>query len=544
MDFNNLKDQVSNLTLYDLKAGVRKVQNAVMNYTEMEAKVREATNNEPWGASTTLMQEIANGTHSYQLLNEIMPMIYRRFTDKSAEEWRQIYKSLQLLEFLVKNGSERVVDDARSHMSLLRMLRQFHYIDQNGKDQGINVRNRSSELVKLLGDVDMIRAERKKARANRNKFGGFEGGSHMGGGMSSGRYGGFGSDSMSFGGYSGGVFGDGGGFGGAPSDFQDSGRRNNRFDEYDEYDEADASPPRRGASPPRARRETKPEPPKAPEPDLFDFGEEETVTTSSTAAGKKPAGSSNGLDILDSTPAAGTADDDDFDDFQSATPAPAAPASNQFAIPPPASTVSTTSSTQFAAPKPVSGTQGSNLNGLVGFTSMTPTPSSSGMASPTLSQSSMMAPQQQQQKPAAPKPSGFQAATPNYFTSVSVGSPQPSSAGVSNHRPGMPSTSSFTSATTTSSVGAKPAASKSSGDAFGSLWSTASASAGLQKSSSNASKGPNLASMAKEKASAGIWGTPATSSLTSASPSPSLAHSSASQQGSKTGSSGLDDLLG
>ncbi|GKZ65495.1 epsin-3, clathrin recruitment and traffic between the Golgi and endosome [Aspergillus niger] len=40
MDFSNLKEQVSNLTLYDLKAGVRKVQNAVMNYTEMEAKVR------------------------------------------------------------------------------------------------------------------------------------------------------------------------------------------------------------------------------------------------------------------------------------------------------------------------------------------------------------------------------------------------------------------------------------------------------------------------------------------------------------------------
>ena len=27
MDLNNLKDTVSNLTLYDLKAGVRKVQN-------------------------------------------------------------------------------------------------------------------------------------------------------------------------------------------------------------------------------------------------------------------------------------------------------------------------------------------------------------------------------------------------------------------------------------------------------------------------------------------------------------------------------------
>ena len=45
------------------------------------------------------------------------------------------------------------------------MLRQFHFIDQNGKDQGVNVRNRSAELVKLLSDVDTIRAERKKARA-------------------------------------------------------------------------------------------------------------------------------------------------------------------------------------------------------------------------------------------------------------------------------------------------------------------------------------------------------------------------------------------
>jgi hypothetical protein len=54
MDFNSLRDQVSNLTLYDVKAGVRKMQNgmfaasierlgltrvAVMNYTEMESKV-------------------------------------------------------------------------------------------------------------------------------------------------------------------------------------------------------------------------------------------------------------------------------------------------------------------------------------------------------------------------------------------------------------------------------------------------------------------------------------------------------------------------
>lgn len=87
-----------------------------------------------------------------------MPTIYARFMEKEAREWRQIYKvredhrgeaqgtaltgqALTLLEFLVKNGSERVVDDARAHVSTIKMLRSFHYIDEKGKDQGINGRS-------------------------------------------------------------------------------------------------------------------------------------------------------------------------------------------------------------------------------------------------------------------------------------------------------------------------------------------------------------------------------------------------------------------
>ena len=55
-----------------------------------------------------------------------------RLADTSA------HQALQLLEYLVKNGSERVVDDARSHLSTIKMLRSFHYIDDKGKDQGLN----------------------------------------------------------------------------------------------------------------------------------------------------------------------------------------------------------------------------------------------------------------------------------------------------------------------------------------------------------------------------------------------------------------------
>ncbi|RKP05931.1 ENTH-domain-containing protein [Thamnocephalis sphaerospora] len=126
------------MSLWEVKDVFNKVKNAVLNLTEMEAKVREATNNDPWGASSTLMQEIAQGTYSYQHFNEIMPFIYRRFKEKEPHEWRQIYKSLTLLEYLIKNGAERVIDDCRSRLSLLKSMRSFSFIDSDGKDQGLN----------------------------------------------------------------------------------------------------------------------------------------------------------------------------------------------------------------------------------------------------------------------------------------------------------------------------------------------------------------------------------------------------------------------
>ena len=156
--------------------------------------------------------------------------------DKEAREWRQIYKvselwsllgrdltniqALQLLEYIIKHGSERVIDDARSHLSTLKMLRNFHYVDDKGKDQGINgglgtsisshilmfgalclVRQRSKEIVELLSDLEKVRQERRKAKANRNKYIGT--GNDSMNFSSGGRYGGFGSDSLDYGGNSG-----------------------------------------------------------------------------------------------------------------------------------------------------------------------------------------------------------------------------------------------------------------------------------------------------------------------------------------------------
>ncbi|CDO92217.1 unnamed protein product [Kluyveromyces dobzhanskii CBS 2104] len=179
----SLEDTITKLSLYDAKKYFRKAQNVVFNYTEMEAKVREATNNEPWGASSTLMEYIAQGTYNFREREEILGMIFRRFTEKTASEWRQIYKALQLLEYLMKHGSERFIDDVRLNLNLVKMLESFHYIDSQARDQGINVRNRATQLVKLLENDEQIRQDRKKARETLKKYKGVPGGTAAAAGM-------------------------------------------------------------------------------------------------------------------------------------------------------------------------------------------------------------------------------------------------------------------------------------------------------------------------------------------------------------------------
>lgn len=49
-------------------------------------------------------------------------------------------QSLLLLNYLVKNGSERVVTSAREHIYDLRGLENYSFVDEFGKDQGINIR--------------------------------------------------------------------------------------------------------------------------------------------------------------------------------------------------------------------------------------------------------------------------------------------------------------------------------------------------------------------------------------------------------------------
>ncbi|XP_006026802.1 epsin-1 isoform X4 [Alligator sinensis] len=147
----------------------RQMKNIVHNYSEAEIKVREATSNDPWGPSSSLMSEIADLTYNVVAFSEIMSMIWKRLNDH-GKNWRHVYKAMTLMEYLIKTGSERVAQQCKENIYAIQTLKDFQYVDRDGKDQGVNVREKAKQLVALLKDDERLKEERAHALKTKEKL--------------------------------------------------------------------------------------------------------------------------------------------------------------------------------------------------------------------------------------------------------------------------------------------------------------------------------------------------------------------------------------
>lgn len=75
----------------------------MMNYSDVEAKVREATNDDAWGPHGTLMTEIAKYTFTYEHYPEAMSMLWKRMFE-SKKAWRRTYKVCYVCVVLLDGG--------------------------------------------------------------------------------------------------------------------------------------------------------------------------------------------------------------------------------------------------------------------------------------------------------------------------------------------------------------------------------------------------------------------------------------------------------
>uniref|UniRef100_A0A8C1SJ92 Zgc:194578 n=1 Tax=Cyprinus carpio TaxID=7962 RepID=A0A8C1SJ92_CYPCA len=146
----------------------RQLKNLVQNFSEAEVKVREATSNDPWGPSSSQMADISDLTYNVVACNEILGMLWKRLNDD--KNWRHVYKALTLLEYLLKTGSERIPQQSAENIHIFKALTEYRFTDKDGKDQGVNVREKAKIVLVLIEDEEKRKEERDFAMKTKDKL--------------------------------------------------------------------------------------------------------------------------------------------------------------------------------------------------------------------------------------------------------------------------------------------------------------------------------------------------------------------------------------
>ncbi len=82
-----------------------------------------------------------------------------------------------MLDYLLHAGSENVVIYFKDNIYVIKTLKEFQYLDEEGKDQGANVRQKAKDISNLLTDEARLRQERRSRAHMRDRMvGGSRGG--------------------------------------------------------------------------------------------------------------------------------------------------------------------------------------------------------------------------------------------------------------------------------------------------------------------------------------------------------------------------------
>jgi epsin len=75
-----------------------------------------------------------------------------------------------VLDYLLHTGSENVVLYFRDNLYIIKTLKEFQYVDEDGKDCGANVRQKAKDISNLLGDQACLKEERRARASMRDRI--------------------------------------------------------------------------------------------------------------------------------------------------------------------------------------------------------------------------------------------------------------------------------------------------------------------------------------------------------------------------------------
>ncbi|GAU43017.1 hypothetical protein TSUD_28360 [Trifolium subterraneum] len=96
------------------------------------------------------MTQIAEASFDIDEYWRIVDVLHRRLYNVDWEEWRQSYKVLVLLQFMLTHGAIDFAQEFQCDAEIIEELGSFTHIDERGFNWGFRMQKLSNEILKLL----------------------------------------------------------------------------------------------------------------------------------------------------------------------------------------------------------------------------------------------------------------------------------------------------------------------------------------------------------------------------------------------------------
>lgn len=135
----------------------------------VEKSLEEATSNtDNLNVPTRILNDIADRSYNPEEYDVILKHVWF-LLGSPVDKWRRIIKTLNLMEYLLKNGCPRFAIDFREEIFRIRMLTEFTH-KENGDDKSASIVDVSVRLNEMLENEDFLNEERRKADVLRLKL--------------------------------------------------------------------------------------------------------------------------------------------------------------------------------------------------------------------------------------------------------------------------------------------------------------------------------------------------------------------------------------
>ncbi|XP_024386448.1 uncharacterized protein [Physcomitrium patens] len=165
----NLKSRA----FYLLKDSLKIARLALVDISTSELMTEDATNTDEWGPTTKQMAEISKVIFNSEDYLRVVQILHNRLALNPKKHWKQVHKTLILLEYLLGHGPEHLVMEFREEKDRLEELTRFVYVDWKGSDRSSALQTKAKHVLHLLTNEAAYREERIQAQKTSQGICGF-----------------------------------------------------------------------------------------------------------------------------------------------------------------------------------------------------------------------------------------------------------------------------------------------------------------------------------------------------------------------------------